>query len=144
MSVPTFVQANQVPFAISTDGGETFKTLVCKQQGSLSTSSSSNIEESDCGAAVGLGTFQWSVDFSGLANVTPDTATEMSAKELLTIAQSQTKINIKWLTGDGSSDSNLYREGAGYITSYGETYNTGSKVGFSITVQGEGALNESA
>lgn len=139
MSTPTYIQSNQIPVAISTDN-ITYKNVVCKRVLNLNTTNTVNTEETDCGVAKGLGAFDWTADFEGAVNTTPNGATEMSAKEMLNLAQNQTLVYIKWITGDGAGN-NLYRQGSGYIADYTETYNIGNVAAFTFTLTGVGAID---
>ena len=143
MSVPTTIQSSGVPFRISTDGGETWKNVVCKQTGTFNGSTSSNQEESDCGPFIGLGSPSWTVDFTGIVNLTPNSPTEISAKDLFDIWQDKTEVKVSWLSGDGSGD-NVYREGSAFITSYTENAQIGNLFNFNMTLTGNGSLTTTA
>lgn len=136
MSTPTYSQANQIPLAISSDGGATYKNVVCKRTFNFNLTTPVNAEETDCGVAKGLGAPDWTVDFEGVVNTTPNSPTEISANELLNLALAQTLIKIKYLTGSGGS--NIYRQGDGYITDYNDANSVGNLMAFGFTFNGVG------
>ena len=130
MSTPTYVQSNSVALAISQDSGVSYKNVVCKRSAGFNGTTPVNTEETDCGVAKGLGQPDWTMDFEGVVNTTPNGATELSASELSGLWLSQTQVLIKLLTP--------YVQGSGYITDYKTTYATGSLVAFSFTFNGVG------
>ena len=73
MSVPTTVQSNQIPLALSTDGGVTYKNVVCKRAWNFAGTTAVNAEETDCGVSKGLGAPDWTMDFEGVV-IRPQTA----------------------------------------------------------------------
>lgn len=142
MSTPTYFQSNQVPLAISTDAGVTYKNVVCKRSYNFTGTTPVNSEETDCGVAKGLGAIDWTIDFEGVVNTTPNSPTELSAKELADLWLNQTSVLIKTTTG--STGSNLYIQGAGYVTDYAVQNSVGNLMAFSFTFNGVGAPDFSA
>ena len=135
MSTPTTLQGKLVPFQISTDD-ITYKNVVCKKVSNLNLDSSVNKEETDCGSFSGLGAVNWTVDIEGLLNLTPNTATEVSGNEMLGYANDQTLVYVKFVYS-----TDIYRQGAGYLSNYKETYETNSLVSFSATFTNNGPLD---
>ena len=133
MSVPTPIQAKTVPMAISQDGGLTWKNVVCKTASNFNGTTSVNAEETDCGTFKGLGSPDWTMDFTGVVNTTPNSPTEMSAGDLGALWQDSTLIMVRLTTP--------YLAGEGYITDYAVIFQTGNMVGFSFTVNGQGAVD---
>lgn len=136
MSTPTYAQSNQVPLAISTDGGATWKNVVCKRAWNFNGTTPVNAEETDCGVAKGLGAPDWTKDFEGVVNTTPNSPTEISAKQLADIWLAQTSVKIKTTTGSGGS--NLYIQGDGYVTDYAVQNSVGNLLAFTFTFNGVG------
>src|SRR5690349_5778998 len=101
MSVPTFIQSNQVPLAISTDG-ITYANVVCKRAWNFNGTTPVNSEETDCGVAKGLGAIDWTMDFEGVLNTTPTSPTEASAAVVAGYWLNQTLLYIKTQTGNGA------------------------------------------
>ncbi len=140
MSTPTMFQSNQVPLAISTDSGVTYKNVTCKRAFNFNMTTAVNSEETDCGISKGLGSPDWTVDFEGVINTAPNSSTEMSAQDMLDLCQAQTLVLTKWLTGSGTGD-NIYRQGSGYITDYAEQNSVGSLMAFTFTLNGVGVVD---
>lgn len=136
MSVPTFIQSNQVPLALSADN-ITFKNVVCKRAWNLNVTTPVNSEETDCGVAKGLGATDWTMDFEGVLNTTPNSPTELSAKQVADYVLAQTLLWIKTLTGSGGS--NFFVTGQGYITDFAVQNSVGSLIAFTFTFNGVGA-----
>lgn len=137
MSTPTNIQSNLVPLALSTDG-ITYKNAVCKRAWNFNGTTAVNSEETDCGIAKGLGAIDWTMDFEGVVNTTPNGASEMSAAGLAALWLNQTLTYIKTLTGDGTLQ-NLYIQGTGYITDFAVQNQVGNLISFSFTFNGVGS-----
>jgi hypothetical protein len=140
MSVPTTWQSNQVPLQLSADD-ITYLNVVCKRASNFNGTTSVNVEETDCGIDKGLGTPDWTVDFEGVVNTTPNSGAEVSAKQLFSWWQNKTLLYVKWMTSNGAG-GNLYRQGTGYITDYAESLATGSLMAFNFTFNGVGTIDE--
>lgn len=138
MSTPTTLQGKLVPMAISTDG-ITYKNVVCKKVTNLNVDSAVNTEDTDCGPMVSLGSVNWTFDFEGVLNLTPDGATQMSANDILTLVNDQTQVYIKILYSPS-----IYRQGTGYLSNYTEKYDTNTLVSFTCKFTGQGVLDITA
>lgn len=136
MSVPTTIQSNTVPFKLSGDG-VTYKNVVCKRSFNFQGTTSVNSEETDCGVHKGLGANDWSCDFEGVLNTTPDGATEMAAATVIGYWLNQTLVYVKFQTGDGTGD-NMYVQGQGYITNFQMNNQVPGLIAFSFTFNGDG------
>lgn len=136
MSVPTTIQSNQVPLQLSTDG-VTYKSVVCKKSWNFNGTTPVNAEETDCGVEKGLGAVDWTMDFEGVLNTTPNTGTEMSAAAVTSLWVNQTLTYIKTQTGDCVTP-NMYIQGSGYITDFKVTNSVGNLIAFSFTFNGVG------
>lgn len=141
MSTPTTIQSNLVPFALSTDN-ITYKNVVCKKAWNFKGSTPTNIEETDCGPLVGLGSNNFSWDFQGVLNTTPDGATQMSAKDVLEIWNNQTACYAKTLY-PSNTGANFYLQGAGFITSFEIVDQVGNLITFNATFSGNGTVDTS-
>ena len=136
MSVPTTFQSNTVPLQLSTDD-VTYKSVVCKRAWNFNGTTPVNTEETDCGVQKGLGSNDWTMDFEGVLNTTPNGATEMAAAEVIGLWLNQTTTYIKTQTGDGTGN-NLYIQGSGYITDFAVQNQVGNLIAFSFTFNGVG------
>lgn len=143
MSTPTPLQAKLVPMALSIDG-VTYKNVVCKRTANFTGTTPTNREDTDCGNFVALGANEWSFDFEGVFN-TQIEATEYSAQEILNFWQSQQSLHVKvQYPTSGTPGSNLYLQGAGYLTGTGVGLSTGSLVTFTFTFTGTGDVDIAA
>jgi hypothetical protein len=137
----TTLQSNLVPIAISTDSGSTYKNIVCKKGWTFNHDTPVSEENTDCGSLVGLGANKWSFDVEGIMNTTP-ASTELSAEDLLSIANAQTLVAIRaQYPTSGSPGTDLYVQGSAYITNLKITNAVGSLMSFTATVSGTGALD---
>jgi hypothetical protein len=139
MSVPTGIQSNLVPLLISSDD-ITYKSVVCKKAANFNGTTPTNVEQTDCGPMVGLGSNEWSFDIEGVLNTAPAGATEISAKELLNYWNSQSAIYVK-MQYPNPGGTNFYLQGAGYITSFKLGVQVGQLVNFSATFSGNGTVD---
>lgn len=143
MSVPTTLQSRLIPMALSTDG-ITYRNVVCKRTMNFTGSTPTNQEDTDCDTFTALGSNTWSFDFEGVFNLTPD-SNQYSAKEILDFWNNQTVLYVKvqYPTSGGSTGTNLYLQGQGYLTGTGISTQTGNLVAFTFTFSGNGALDTS-
>lgn len=136
MSVPTAIQSNQVPLTLSTDN-ITFRNIVCKRAWNFNGTTSVNSEETDCGIEKGLGASDWTMDFEGVLNTTPNSPTEWSAAAVAGFWVNQTLMYIKAQTGNGTG-SNFFVTGSGYVTDFAVQDSVGNLVAFTFTFNGTG------
>lgn len=137
MSVPTTIQSNQVPLLLSIDN-VTFRTVVCNRAWNFNGTTPVNSEETDCGVQKGLGATDWTMDFEGVLNTTPNSPTEWSAAAISGYWVNQTLMYIKVQTGNGAG-SNLFITGSGYITDFAVQKSVGNLIAFTFTFNGVGA-----
>lgn len=121
MSVPTTLQANSIPFAISEDN-ETYYNLVCLKTWDYDSTTGTTKEETQCGVFTGLQPNESSFNFELLVNTTPDEG-EKSAKDVLAYQTNQTKIYARVQPATG-----LNIVGYGYLTNLKITASVGSLV----------------
>lgn len=139
MSTPTTIQANLVPFSLSVDN-TTYKNVVCKKSWNFNGTTQTNTEQTDCGPLTAVGSNEFTFDFEMVLNTTPDSATQMSAKEVLAIWNSQAITYAKVLYPDPAG-SNFYIQGAGYITSFVLQNSVGNLMTFTGTFTGNGTVD---
>jgi hypothetical protein len=138
MSTPTTMQSSAVPMAISVDSGVTWKNVLCKRAANFNGTTSVNAEETDCGIEKGLGTPDWTMDFEGVVNMTPDGATEMSWPSMGSLWQNKTLVMIRLQNGT------FYIAGSAYITDLAVQEQTGNLVAFTFTANGVGTVDFTA
>lgn len=136
----TTLQSNLVPLKISSDGGTTYKSIVCKKSWTFNHSTSTTKEETDCGVLLGIGANEWGFDIEGVVNTTPTGGSEVSAEDLMSLASAQTALKVK-LDYPASAGTDLYAVGDCYLTSFKITNSVGSLMTFSGTLSGTGTLD---
>lgn len=135
MSVST-VQSKAIPVLISTDG-VTYKSIVCKRTWNFNATKAVNPEETDCGITKGLGAIDWTVDFEGVLNTTPESATEASFAEVAGHFLNETLLYVKIQSGDGSG-GNMFISGRANITDFAAQNSVGNLQAFTATFNGQG------
>lgn len=142
MSVPTVVQSNQIPFALSSDGPTfaTYKNVVCKKAWNFTGTTTINTDESDCGIHTGLGANTWTLDFEAILNTTPDGATEISAGAMLALWAAQTLVAIKVMYPNPAGTA-FYVQGTAYITTFSLVNQVGNLMTFTGTLTGASAVD---
>jgi hypothetical protein len=136
----TTLQSNLVPLKISTDGGTTKKSIVCKKGFTFNHETPITEENTDCGVLIGLGSNKWSFDVEGVVNTTPTSGSEVSYEDLLGIANAQTQIDV-YLDHPSGSGTDVYASGDAYITNLRFTNQVGSLHTFTATITGTGTLD---
>lgn len=140
----TTVQGSSVPFAISTDSGTTYRTLVCNKAWGFTGDTTVNEDESDCGRHVGLGTTKAEFSIEGLYNTTP-ASTEISGEELLSLWANKTAFLIKvQYPTSGTPGGDLYLQGSAYLTNYQVNKATNSLISFTGTILIDGNIDITA
>lgn len=139
MSTPTTIQSNLVPIAVSTDSGSTYKNIVCKKSWGFNGSTATNVEETDCGPLVGLGSNNFTFDFEAVMNTTPD-SDQVSAKGLLDIWNNQTQVMLKVLY-PSPGGTNIFISGVAYLTSYTLVNQVGNLMTVTGTFTGNGTVD---
>lgn len=136
------VQSTSTIAKISIDGGTTKKNIVCLTAFNFAGTTPTTEEDSWCGKHIGLGsnTMEWTADI--IVNTSPDSGTEVSYADLLSIWTNQTQAIIyDQFPTDGTE---WYQSATGYITALSKTQQAGSLVKASMTFKGTGTLDISA
>lgn len=141
MSTPTFQQASSIPMSVSTDNGVTWKSIVCKKAMNFNGTLPTNVDDTDCGPAVGVGSPSFTFDFEAAANSTPD-STQMSVKALLAIhAASPAQLVLVRIMYPVPGGTDLYIAGEAYLTSFNVEGTTGNVISFNGTFTGNGSVD---
>jgi len=138
MSNPTTLQSSLIPLAVSTDG-TTYKIIVCKKTANFNGTTTTTKEETDCGSFKGLGANDWTMDFDGTVNTTPN-GTETSWKDILNYWQAQTLLYVK-IQSPSPGGTDFYIQGQAYLSNVKLTVQIGNLVAFSATFEGQGAID---
>ena len=139
MSTPTTVQSNLVPIAFSVDD-ITYKAWLCKKAWNFKGTTPTNVEETDCGPLVGLGSNNFSFDAQIVLNTTPDGATQWLFKDVLGHWNNQTYGYVKVLF-PAVTGATFYIQGAGYITNLEVVNQVGNLMTANITFAGNGTVD---
>jgi hypothetical protein len=131
MSVPTTQQAKLVPFTLSEDN-VTFKSVVCLKVWNFNGTTPVQKEKTQCGTHTALDALESSFDFEGVANSTPNGATEVSHNDILGYWKNQTLVYAK------VQPTGMYIQGQGYITNFRVTAQVGNLVSFTATFEMDG------
>jgi hypothetical protein len=136
MSVPTSILSSAVPFAVSADGGVTFKFAVCKKTWGYTGSATLVEEETDCDVLTAVGAIKNSFTLELVLNTTPNGSTELASDALMNYFQNKTQLVVKLSNG-----STFYRSIAAYISAYAENAPQGGMVNATVTFNGSGTLD---
>lgn len=79
----------------------------------------------------------WSISAEGLVQY-DDSTDKVRSAELFTLWNNKTKIRVAWSTG---VDGDTYYWGDAYITSYEESAGLNEVATYSVTIEGDGAIN---
>jgi hypothetical protein len=134
------VKGKDVLLSISTNT-ETpaYSVLVCQINGGLAgTRDVQTTTTKNCGTAKSGGSPNYTVTGTLLANTTPGVG-ELSADDLLALFESGDSFLFKF--AHSTTPADLYRQGAGFFSSYSETYNDGENVSADFTIEVEGSLD---
>lgn len=132
---------------ISFDGGLTFKTLVCTRTVSVSVSSESSKEVTNCGPITTIGDAEFTFDFDAICEVSP-TVSQCTYKDLLSAKVNKTLIVVKYaspVVSGSSTGAAYYHESDAYVTEL--TLNGGAQenfVNFSGTIESTGDVDITA
>jgi hypothetical protein len=138
MSVPTTILSSAVPFAISTDGGVTFKNVVCKKTWNMAGTATVIEEETDCDTLVAVGSIKTDFGFEFVLNTTPNGATEWSADNVANMFFNKTSLVVKLSNG-----TTYYRSASGYFSAYNESAPQGGMVNGTGTFKVSGSVDTS-
>lgn len=135
MSTTAPIQGKDVLLSISTDNGTTWKKVVCliKQGYELSMESTRTVTQ--CGALVGIGLATESIPFEGALNIVPagDASTDLSFKELKTIAKAGNAIMYK--QAYAATPAIIDSEGKAYLKDLKADIPVNNVVTFSATLE---------
>jgi hypothetical protein len=135
----TKIDGSLVGLWISTDGGTTWKEVVCAEEShTLSGSSTTNTRRTKtCGPIRSTAFDGWTMSGAGVANTTPE-SDEVSADDLIVLMQGATEVDVKM--AHSTDDGLYYREGTGSFSAYSEDAPEGDAVGFDYTIEISGNL----
>lgn len=135
------LQAKNFPPEFSSDGGTTWKTLVCVTDWTLDGSNTINKEDTFCSQVVGVGT----AGFTGSANAVCETApsgTQVSYEDALSWFTNATAIKFRVQSpASGTPGTEFYTNFDCYVTSLSQAFTVGEVVKFSIGWESTGTID---
>jgi len=131
MSTP--VQSSSVPLNISFDGGVTYKALVCLENYSVETTTSTTTDDTFCGRFVGLGPLGTQITGTGVCESVPLT-TQVTQKDLRSAQNAGTLLYFQAnYPTPGSAGGQISNNASGYCTATGEQMAANNLVKFTFT-----------
>lgn len=136
------IQGELAPIQLSSDGGLTWKPLVCLETSNVPLATTVNEVETNCGVAVGLGAIKFNPAGSAVAEASP-TAQQVTYKDLLGWQVNKTLImfKVEYPGSGGQYGANFALSGTCYVTSTDLTAETGKVITFTYTLTGTGVVN---
>lgn len=135
------LQSNNFPPEFSSDGGTTWKTLICVTDWDLTGDNETTEEQTFCGVITGVG----SAGFSGSANAVADTApsgAQVSNEDALSWFVNATLLKFRVQSpGSGTPGIDFYVNFDTYVTSYAMNFTSAEVVKFSIGWESTGAID---
>lgn len=131
------VQGRLLGLWVSTDGGTTFKEVVCSTDVGVDASADVSELTTRCGVLKSKGATSWEITGSGAANTDPDND-ELSADDLADIMQGDDNVIVR--IQDNTTPANYFRQGTGLMTAYSESAGATDTVAFDLTISISGDL----
>ena len=138
----TSVQGELAPLYLSSDGGVTWKVLVCLETYKVPLTTTVNEDETNCGVAVGLGAIKFKPTGTAVMEANPDT-TMVTYEDMVKWQVGKTLIMFKteYPGSGGTYGKNIALSGTCYVTDTTGTFQTGKVITFDFTLTGTGIVN---
>lgn len=136
--MPAAIQSVDAPLEISSDGGTTYKTVVCLESYNVNGETSVTETETYCGNIVGLGQPKVTIDVNAVCETSP-TVTQVSHEDVAGWWVGKTALKYRIQNpSTGTPGSNYYLQGDAYVTSKSDAFAISEVVKFSFTLTGNG------
>ncbi len=135
----TTLNGNDIPLKISTDGGTTYKSVVCATTSGIEMTRNISEKETKCGKLSTVGNLTWSANVEGVVNTTP-AGTEISYEDLLGIIVNNTATLIK-IESPVAAGTDFYIQGTVIMTGLNLSMPSGDFVEFTCTLTGSGVVD---
>jgi len=135
----TTLNGNDIPLKISTDGGSTYKSVVCATTSGIEMTRNISEKETKCGKLSTVGNLTWSANVEGVVNTTPE-GTELSYEDLLGIIINSTATLIK-IESPVAAGTDFYIQGTVIMTGLNLSMPSGDFVSFTCTLTGSGVVD---
>jgi len=120
--------------------GTTYSNVLCLKNFSFDASSAINDDSTLCGPDTSAGVQTSTVPFTGITFLQPGTG-NISAPDMFTLWQNKT--TVAWKIGKATPASgDMTKTGKGFLSAYGETYDTNATPAFSGTISVQGAVTQ--
>lgn len=136
------VQGELAPLYLSSDGGVTWKTLICLETYNVPLATTVNETETNCGLAVGLGVIKFTPSGSAVMDTQPS-ASQVTYEDMLKWQVNKTVIMFKSeypFSGPGYG-ANVSLSGTCYVTATDITLQVSQVIKFTFTLTGTGTVN---
>jgi hypothetical protein len=139
------IQSVNYPIQLSTDGGTTYRSLVCLENYDIPVERSITETETFCGKSVGLGSLSFNPSGSAVCKNAPD-SDEITYKEMVAAEVDGTLVKFKISAPASGTEAgdDFYLAGDCYVTSTTLQFATNELVKFSWTLTGTGTLDVTA
>lgn len=138
----TTIQGNQVPIYLSFDNEVSWQVLVCLKQWNMPTELPTNVVDTFCGPAVGVGNQTFNPQGSAVSTTDYAAGQQVGYLRLL---QAQTNAETfkfrAFYPGSGSIASSFFWKGSCKCTSLNKVFEATGVVQFDWTLTGEGTLD---
>lgn len=125
------VDSVAIPIQLSSDGGTTWKTMICLTEWSLEGTVETTETETFCGKVTGLGTPSYTISTSAVADLAPS-ASQVSLEDVQSWFLNKTSLKFKAVSPADGSD--YYRAGDVRFSGVTETFAVGESVTFEVSM----------
>lgn len=140
------LQFSEQSFEISTDGGATYKPLVCLQSADAGLELPTTEEDTNCGSYTGLGVLKQSVSLECVCEAEP-TASQVTWEDVAGYMKARTLLTYRYqnaATGSVTAGGAFYFQGEGYFTTGELTGTTGEVIKFTAEFNAIGDIDVTA
>lgn len=136
------IQGELAPIMVSSDGGITWKAIVCLETASVPLVTTVNEVETNCGVAVGLGAIKFNPTGSAVCEASP-TVAQVTYKDMVGWQGAKTLImfKVEYPGSGGTYGQNVALSGTCYVTNTNLTTQVGQVIKFTFTLSGTGTVN---
>lgn len=135
MAVDNSIQGLDVVLEISTDGGSTYKTLVCEEDSQADLSNEVTTTRTKCSTFKGISAVDMTISGNAVCNADP-TSEEVSYNDVQNWQKLKTQLNFRYrnaAAGSIAAGQAFEHTGVGYFTQSTVTATAGEVVKFSYT-----------
>lgn len=138
------VQGELAPLYLSSDGGVTWKALICLETYNIPLATTVNEVETNCGVGVGLGAIKFTPSGSAVMDTGPS-GSQVTYKDMVGWQVNKTLIMFKteYPLSGGGYGANIALSGTCYVTATDLTSQIANLIKFTFTLTGTGTVNTS-